>query len=200
MGKYRHYRNFARTLNGVNSVNHEFFKNYTYEQLKKYTHKQLSYTYWFVFVYDRTQEDVLRVARLNEKYLNLKITKEERDEWLAGIKGALNASDLQRIEWNTRLIGELELLRLTLSVKEWERPDIPRVSDFTRLLDNVRQIRESGMTLPDTPQVPEHPLNTYQKWNDIERIMYDATCMYVRNVRSFNYCGEISAGEGIGIL
>ena len=46
---------------------------------------------------DRTQEDVLRVARLNEKYLNLEITKEERDEWLAGIKGALNASDLQRL-------------------------------------------------------------------------------------------------------
>ena len=167
-------------------MNHAFFKKYTHGQLKKYVHKQLSYTYWFVFVHDRTQEDVLRVARLNDKYLNLEITKEERDEWLAGIKGALNASDLQRIEWNTRLIGELELLRLTLSVREWERPDIPRVSDFTRLLDNVRQIRESGMTLPDTPQVPEHPLNTYQKWNDIEKILHDAVLVHERTLKNLD--------------
>lgn len=181
-------------------MNHAFLKEYTHGQLKKYVHKQLSYTYWFVFVHDRTQEDVLRVARLNDKYLNLEITKEERDEWLAGIKGALNASDLQRIEWNTRLIGELELLRLTLSVREWERPDIPRVSDFTRLLDNVRQIRESGMTLPDTPQVPEHPLNTYQKWNDIEKILHDAVLVHERTLKNLDRCGEIYIGERIGVL
>lgn len=181
-------------------MNHAFFNNYTHKQLKKYTHGQMAYTYWFVFVYDRTKDDVLRAVELNGKYLNLTITPEEKEEWMNGIKGALNAADLQRIEWNTRLIGDFELIKLHFEVKEWEHKDIPRASDFARILQNLHRIRDSGFKLTDTPEVPSQPLNTYQKWNAIERIMYDATYMYARHVKNFNYCGEISAGEGIGIL
>ena len=93
-------------------MNNEFFKRYTNKQLQNYIHEQLSYTYWFVFVYDRTQEDVFRAIELNGgKYINRTITPEEKEEWMAGIKGALNLLDLQRIEWNTRLIGDFELIK-----------------------------------------------------------------------------------------
>lgn len=181
-------------------MNHKFFKQYTHEQLKRYTHEQMSYTYWFVFVYDRTKEDVLRAAELNGKYLNLTITAEERDEWLAGIKGALNAADLQRIEWNTRLIGDFELIKLHFEVKTWKHKDIPRVSDFIRILENVHRIRETGFKLPGTPEVPKQPLTDYESWNDIEKILHDATLMCVLNEKGISYCGEEFTGERIGVL
>ncbi len=181
-------------------MTHDFFTRYSHKKLKKYTHEQMSYTYWFVFVYDRSDEDILRVRELNNKYLNRTITAEEKEEWIAGIKGALNALDLQRIEWNVRLIGDFELLKLHFEVKTWSHGDIPKVNDFVRILDNIQQIRDTGMVMPSTPQVPVQPLTIYQKWNDIEKTMCDVVLIYSRVVGSINYCGEIYAGERNGGL
>ena len=128
-------------------MKHNFFKHYTNAQLKKYTHEQMSYTYWFVFVYDRSDKDILRARELNDKYLNRTITAEEKEEWIAGIKGALNALDLQRIEWNVRLIGDFELLRLCFRTKAWSHGDIPTASDFVRILDNIQRIRDRGRVM-----------------------------------------------------
>lgn len=181
-------------------MNHVFFKRYTHERLQRYTHKQMSLTYWFVFIYDREEKDVLRVKELNGKYLDRTITKEEKEEWMAGIKGALNVLDLQRIEWNTRLIGEFELLKLTVKIKGWKHGDIPKVSDFVRILDNVQKIRAAWALMSGTPNTPTQPLTTYQKWNDIEKIMHDISFTYGRSVEDISYCGELYAGEGTGTI
>lgn len=181
-------------------MTHEFFERYTHEQLKKYTHEQMSYTYWFVFVYDRTQEDTLRAIELNGKYLDKTITLEEKEEWMVGIKGALSLLDLQRIEWNTKLIGDFELIKISVSVKEWERGNIPTVSDYIRILENVQKIKDSWK-LSSAPNVPEQPMTAYQKWNDVEKIMHDIAYTYAKAKYSFYYTGnDIYAGEGIGIL
>ena len=157
------------------------------------------------FVYDRTQEDVERVKELNEKYLKGTITDEEKREWntgingVGGLRGAFNLSDIQRIEYNTEKIGGY--LAEIVPVKQWEYGDIPRVSDYARIRDNVKKIKESLITYSDTPEVPEHPFNTFRKWNDIERILHDVYSIYVRLKNSYYYCGtELYAGEGIGDL
>lgn len=157
------------------------------------------------FVYDRTKEDVDRVKYLNEQYLKGIITEKEKQEWNAGIsgksglKGALNLSDINRNENNCKVISEL--LAVTVDIKKWDHDDIPRVMDYTRICDNVRKIRLSFIAHSDTPEVPEQPLNTYQKWNDIERILHDVYYSYVRLKNSSYYCGiEMYAGEGIGDL
>lgn len=155
------------------------------------------------FVYDRTQADVNRVKELNEKYLKGTISEEERREWSAGIngklglKGAFNLSDIRRNENNCRIIGGL--VAATVDTKEWSYGDIPRAGDYERIRGNVRRIRESFLTYSDTPEVPEQPLNTYQKWNDIEQILHDVYYIYVRLKNSYYYCDtEMYAGEGIG--
>ena len=157
------------------------------------------------FVYDRTQEDVDRVKELNRKYLDGTITEEEKQEWNTGIngkvglKGALNLSDIKRIENNVKVIGAL--VAAAVSVREWDYGDIPRVSDYTRRCGNVQKIRSTFIVHADTPQVPKQPLNTYQKWNDIEKILHDVYYIYVRLKNSYYYCGtEMCAGEGIGDL
>jgi hypothetical protein len=151
------------------------------------------------WVYDRTQADVERVKALNDKYAAGTISEEEKREWAAGMKGALNAADLNRIESNIREIAEA--LAVSVTVKMWGADQIPRASDFKRIRDNVQRIREAWSALKDTPATPDPPLTTYQKWNAIERILHDVKCVYDRVMGSYYYCGdEIYAGEGIGIL
>ena len=129
------------------------------------------------FVYDRTQSDV--------------------DNRTA--KGFINYTDLNRIEGNTKVISNK--LALPFTEKNWTRTGLPRVTaDFLRIKNGVQAIRSGFAVYPDTPQTPAQPLNTYQKWNDIERILHDVNEIYDRNENAKYYCGEIFAGEGIGTL
>ena len=128
------------------------------------------------FVYDRSAQDVLHRTK----------------------KGVLNAEDINRIENNTETIADK--IAVPVTVKSWSVGGLPRVSDYKRIRDNVERIRHGYGIRSDTPVTPEQPLNTYQKWNDIERILFDVNDLYDRTENARAYCGEIFAGEGVGIL
>lgn len=152
-----------------------------------------------IFVYDRTQDDVDKAKKLNLKYLNGTITESEKEEWKQSLKGVLNLSDINRIESNMSVLAEY--LSVPLTVKSWSMGDIPRAGDYLRIRDNVDVLRGAWMVLQDTPDTPTQPLNTFQKWNDIERILHDINHTYQKYINSFYYCdAEMFAGEGIGIL
>lgn len=128
------------------------------------------------FVYDRSAEDVLQKTK----------------------KGVLNADDLNRIEKNTAVIaGRIAVPVIT---KTWVIGSLPRVSDYKRIRDNVAGIRAGYGVREDTPETPGQPLNTWQKWNDIEHILHDVNDIYERTEQARPYCGEISAGEEIGVI
>lgn len=129
------------------------------------------------FVTDRSQKDIER--RTNKAFLN--------------------ASDLSRIEKNVELISGY-IGAAVPAGREWAAGSLPRVSDMRRIRDSVERIRTGYAVRADTPLTPEQPLNTWQKWNAIEQILHDAYWMYMDNVNNVDYCGEISAGEGMGIL
>ena len=128
------------------------------------------------FVYDRSAQDVLQRTK----------------------EGVLNAEDINRIENNTGDIADK--IAVPVTVKSWPVGGLPRVSDYKRIRDNVERIRQGYGIRSDTPVTPEQPLNTYQKWNDIERILFDVNDLYDRTENARAYCGEIFAGEGVGIL
>lgn len=151
------------------------------------------------WVYDRKQADVDRAKELTEKYLSGVITNAELIEWRSGLKGTLNLSDLNRIEGNTAELAQL--VAASVQTRTWSYGDIPRVSDYFRLIKNVQSIRNAWGALAKTPETPMQPLNTYQKWNDIEKILHDVHYVFERTAQSYYYCGdEIFAGEGIGII
>lgn len=140
----------------------------------------------FHCVFDRTQEDVDRVNYLREVILKHENTEEEWVEYQSDMKGALNYSDLERIEDNLgKLAGWFGIHLHTMM-----RDPIPRIPYFTNLRKNVKLIRESPYHFYNTPKVPDMPLNTYQKINDIERILWDAYIMYVNNEKAFYYTGN----------
>ena len=114
-------------------------------------------------------------------------------------KGFINASDMERVETNTELIAGYIAVPVTVK-KTWKTGDLPRVSDFKRIRDNVEKIRSGYVIRADTPETPVQPLNTWQKWNDLEQILYDVFWIYFNNLNNKDYCGEISAGEEIGVI
>lgn len=150
-----------------------------------------------VFVFDRRKEDVDRVKELRDKGWAA-MSEEEKTEWLGGLKGALNTRDLKRIENDIYVIAQL--LRLSLQTNRDNLPEIPDSLYFAKMLSNVATLRETGYVYQDTPAVPEQPLNTYNKINDVEHILHDIYKMYNANNSRFDYCGEICAGEALGVL
>lgn len=149
------------------------------------------------WIYDRTQEDVEKAKEINRKYIEKTITEEEKINWSVGMKGALNASDLNRIESNTAVIAQM--VGTQVITKEWTSSDIPRESDYFRIRENIQHIRDAWYVVAGLPPTPTQPLNTYQKWNDIEKILHDLYYSYEKIIGYF--CGtEVYAGEGIGII
>lgn len=130
---------------------------------------------WISPVTNRTQEDVDLVIQY-EKIGYDNLTTEQKIVWNAGMIGALNASDLNRIEGNIQYLANLLEIRGLIVKTNWKMNDICRNSDFRRILDNLESIKdefdlqfEYEVELPD---VPDLPLNSYQKINDIENIIY----------------------------
>lgn len=158
------------------------------------------------WIFDRTQEDVDRAIYLNQKYMSGTITDEEKAEWQSDLKGALNASDLNRIEGNiAELANDIakEVLSFDLKsivTKQWSGTGLPRVSDFLRIKNNVQALRDAWYTTGATPDTPEPPLNYFEKINDIERILHDLHETYLATISHYDYCGEFYAGEGAGYI
>lgn len=149
---------------------------------------------WETPITDRTQSDVDRVVELSKKDWS-EFSAEDKASWLDGEKGAINKSDLDRIQNNIQLISDV----LELGFVVTETPTIPTQSFFDEILRNTEVIRTAYMIHADTPKTPSAPLNTYQKWNDIEKILDDVHGILLNN---FNYfCGnEIYAGDDTGLL
>lgn len=149
------------------------------------------------FVYDRTQSDVDRAKELCcIGWYNL--TDGQKEEWMNGLKGCLNRSDLSRIEGNIYEIAKL--LQITIQTNKDTIPDIPDASYFATLLGNLDDLRGTGLIYQTTPSTPSQPVNTYQKVNDIERILRDIYSMYVASNEALLYAGETYAGEGYGLI
>ena len=89
-------------------------------------------------IYDRTAADVARVNELMRKVRAGSATDAERAEWLGGgMKGAWNASDLNRInDWLAYLTDFLEAQGYSAAVflrhTPWTKADFPTRNDIDR--------------------------------------------------------------------
>lgn len=148
------------------------------------------------FVTDRTQIDVDEVARLEKAGWD-GMTDAERERWKKGMKGAFNLSDIKRIENDCYILAQL--LNVSIVTHRENLPRFPTESYFKALLDNVATLRAVGYRYQTTPEVPEQPINTYQKVNDIEKILRDIYDVY--NSNFVHYAGDgLYAGQEIGLL
>lgn len=130
------------------------------------------------FIQPITDRSILDIQKLQEYdeigYKNL--TTEQKNEWLSGMKGALNSSDLNRIESNQQYILNLLSNQYILTFKtNWLMTDFVEDSDENRILMNLKTLMQP-FNFNEQTVVPEKPLNYFEKINQIESIilqMYD---------------------------
>lgn len=137
-------------------------------------------------IYDRTLLDIQRLEELKQKFYDGTITPEEKTEWNGGIKGALNKNDWIRILHNQQFLAEYYELPF---IYQEENNEFPRVVNYEVLLRNMKTIKDGCQHYVDTPNVPDHELNYYEKWNDIEKILFDINVIRLENIGAKYFTG-----------
>ena len=149
---------------------------------------------------DRTAADVEHARLLSAKGLE-NMTAAELEEYLHGMKGAYNASDLNRVESAVEYIAgrftaaagmhpEVDVYTL------WVRSMYPEPAEMDRYLSNIRIIRGLLPMAPDVPPVPpDMDRLNYEEANDIEKILAAVDDAITRISKSWHYSGDIYAGE-----
>ena len=151
-------------------------------------------------VTDRTQADVDRVKALAEKGFAA-MTSDEQADWLAGLKGASTASEVNRVGTALNyLAGRLAPLcgkNIQWSAKtDWSMTDVitaPQAAVYRKQIQDVRD----ALTYPDgTPAVPEIDRMTYTGANDIERILALCETLIDNIIKAFRYTGAAECAAG----
>ncbi|MDY3240757.1 MAG: hypothetical protein SOW80_11640 [Anaerovoracaceae bacterium] len=150
-------------------------------------------------VTDRTAADVEHARMLSAKGLE-NMTVAELEEYLHGMKGAYNASDLIRVESAVEYIaGRFAAAGMHPEVDVytmWDRNMYPEPAEMDRYLSNIRIIRGLLPMAPDVPPVPpDMDRLNYEEANDIEKILLAVDDAITRISKSWYYSGDIYAGE-----
>lgn len=145
------------------------------------------------WITDRTQSDVNHVKEITEKARTGTWTKTEQSEWLAGMKGALNYTDFNRIESGIQELGSI--VGVSVSVRtDWTVDGYMKVSDAARWLSNINSIRakcSGSSAIADTPE-SMNKLD-FSTMNQIEQILLDIETLAKTYV---TFSGEYMTGEG----
>lgn len=129
------------------------------------------------------------------------VTNRTLDDVLARNElGVLNASDLNRIDGNMQELANN--LGVTIApAKNWTNSSIPVVSDYERIIDSTKAVR-SALKVPEPmPEVPAMPLNSFDKYNAIEKIQLMLYTQYrlLQDAKIFAGDGYYS-GDKIGVI
>lgn len=150
----------------------------------------------FKLITDRSAADVQYVSGLALKAH--KMTDAELSAWISGLKGAYNASDLNRVEGAVLYV--VERLRIAgwyvkLDTKtDWKFSDFPTVAEMDRYLSNIRKLRAA---LPaGLPVVPaDADKFTYSEANDIEILLESLDAAVTNIMANVFYSNELYSGE-----
>lgn len=152
-------------------------------------------------IIDRTYLDYARWLTLRNKgYANM--TEEERTEFSGDMKGAYNASDLNRVGAALNYLRD----RLTdagylggnefTAVTSWTVAQIPTAEQFTNYLKAVETVRAAMSRKATTPPTPEDMGSLdYEGANNIERILLDIEELINKMLSVRYYMGDLYSGE-----
>lgn len=148
-------------------------------------------------VTDRTEADASRYSELRDKGWAA-MTTAERAEWVAGMKGAYNASDLNRIAsamaYLSQRFASAGYSVPVSSPTDWANGDIPTKGDMDTYLDDLRRIRAALAVMDTTPSAPgSMDYLTWAKANDIEKILADVDDLLTK------IAGTVDLGWALGI-
>ena len=152
-----------------------------------------------ILITNRAKEDVDRVKELVSKGYDA-MSDAEKAEWDGAMKGAYNASDLNRVglavDYLTSRLRSYGILAETAPKTDWATDDAPTISHMRQYLADVEALRSAIAVLPTTPKVPPDMEGlTYTEANDIEKILTDIDRLITNMTAAWFYSGDIYSGE-----
>lgn len=152
---------------------------------------------------DRTEADVERARGLAAKGFSA-MTADERAEWLTGMKGAYNASDLNRVgtalNYLTARLNPVCGRSITWTAKtDWSVTDIATPAQAETYRKQIQGVRDALTYPADTPDAPALSRLTYASANDIERILKLCETLIDNIIKAFRYTGAAECAAG-GLL
>lgn len=162
-------------------------------------------------IFNRTENDVQLVKDLRKKILDLggfdKLTDDEQALFLTDLKGAYNASDLNRVgEWVlylSTLYPQLSYDAPTINVKiDWVNSDYVSENDSNNYLNSLRAVRnvipELASVLPEVPDTLT--MLNHNQANDIEKLCYLIDEYVKKIIAVFRPCGTFASGGMEGLI
>lgn len=148
---------------------------------------------------DRTAADVRRWEELNAKAF-ADMTAEEKAEWMAGMKGAYEPADRNRVgEAIVYIANRLKAAGNDIMVSpktDWTREDIPTPDQMVHYLEQIQKVRDVLAVYQTTPAVPADVEGlTHTEANDIEKILLDVDQLITNMIAAYYYSGELYGGE-----
>lgn len=145
---------------------------------------------WIEPVFDRTEEDVEYAKAYN---------KSPSESAASEYKGALNASDLNRIEGNCAYLSALlhscgYTSHVTVKT-DWTMTDFPTLAEFTRIRDNITELMRAYAQAEDMPDMRTDSRTDYVEINNMEFDLYRINEMIANMKAIYIYSGELYEGE-----
>lgn len=152
-----------------------------------------------LLITNRGKEDVDRVKELVSKGYDA-MSDAEKSEWGGEMKGAYNASDLNRVglavDYLTSRLRSCGISAETAPKTDWTTDDAPTISQMRKYLADVEALRSAIAVLQTTPLVPPDMEGlTYTEANDIEQILKDIDRLITNMTFAWFYSGDIYSGE-----
>lgn len=153
-------------------------------------------------VTDRTLYDVTRWRELRNKGYAA-MTDTEKAEWdAANMKGAYNASDLNRVGTALNYVRDRLAVASYIAADEftakvdWNATDLPTAGDLTNYLSYVSTIREAMAQYSTTPPTPaDTGALDYIEANNIEQIIIDVDALITKMLQARFFFGDLYCGE-----
>lgn len=149
-------------------------------------------------IYDRTADDVAEALRLTQKVFAGTLTDEEKTVWLAGMKGAYDAIDMNRVAAAvSTLSGLLNAAgyKNEVSAQNFAEGEDSTDEKYSVYLSNVQTLRDAYYTLEETGALPkpEEKLG-YQGANTIEKVLADIDLLLEGMLTMYRRAGTFTSG------
>ncbi len=152
----------------------------------------------FPVIVDRTEEDVRMISTLNKKRYD-DLTPEQKKEWNGVVKGAYNASDMNRVGQAEQYLAELlHEAGYTVNVTpktDWKMEDFPYLPQLIQIRSDSMSINRamSGTTGSFHPGALIRL--GFETANKIEQYLLEAYKNFQLMQRGYYYSGELFSGE-----
>ena len=151
---------------------------------------------WIVPVVDRTLRDV-QDALVQIEAWRTQVANGETPT-VTELKGCLNATDLNRIESNTRYIAQLLQIQgyqINVTTKvDWTDESLPNAADVNRIINNIKEIRNKYYEPAGMPSLPQ-TMVSFSDINAIEQSLLLFRKMLLDMEGAFRRSGTFRCGE-----